>query len=120
MTTLRRLAVSLRKAVRTGVALLVVILPARAQTPTPSFAELEAAGAVIGDIRIAAENIFDTNDPKEDHPLFRWANALHIPTRPSVIRRALLFKPGDVVSVRLIEETERLLRSNDYLYDVKF
>ncbi|HEU5296642.1 MAG TPA: BamA/TamA family outer membrane protein [Burkholderiaceae bacterium] len=86
----------------------------------PSFAELEAAGAVIGEIRIAAENIFDTNDPKEDHLLFRWANALHIPTRPSVIRRALLFKPGDVVSVRVIEETERLLRSNDYLYDVKF
>src|SRR5262249_54985915 len=27
---------------------------------------------------------------------------------------------GDVVSVRVIEETERLLRANHYLYDVKF
>jgi len=88
--------------------------------PVPSFAELEAAGAVIGEIRVVTEDIFDTADPKEDYLLFRWANALHIQTRPSVIRRALLFKPGDVVSVRVIEETERILRSNDYLYDVKF
>ena len=91
-----------------------------APAPLPSFAELEAAGAVIGEIRITAENVFDTNDPKEDYLLFRWANALHISSRPSVIRRALLFKPGDVVSVRAIEETERLLRSNNYLYDVRF
>src|SRR5262245_22004736 len=129
MTTLRHLAGSIRAAVRTGVASLALTLTAHAQTqaqatadhmPVPSFAELEAAGAVIGEIRIAAENIFDTNDPKEDHTLFRWANALHITTRPSVIRRALLFKPGDVVSVRVIDETERLLRANNYLYDVKF
>jgi outer membrane translocation and assembly module TamA len=52
--------------------------------------------------------------------LFRLANRLHIQTRPEVIRRALLFKPGDRVSVRLIEETERLLRSERYLYDAQF
>ncbi|HEX6018025.1 MAG TPA: hypothetical protein VFZ28_07980, partial [Burkholderiaceae bacterium] len=87
-------------------------------SPLPSWAELEAAGAVIGEIRIAAEDVFDTASPEEDYLLFRWANALHISTRPSVIRRALLFKPGDSVSVRVIEETERNLRSNNYLYDV--
>ena len=38
--------------------------------------------------------------------------------RPGVIERMLLFKSGEPVSVRLIEETERLLRSNGYLYDV--
>ena len=48
------------------------------------------------------------------------ANRLHIQTRPSVIERQLLFKPGDLVSVRVLEETERLLRSNRYLYDVHF
>jgi hypothetical protein len=45
---------------------------------------------------------------------------LHIQTRAGVIERALLFKPGDLLSVRLIEETERLLRSTRYLYDVQF
>ena len=52
--------------------------------------------------------------------LFRWANALHIQTRPGVIQRALLFKSGDRVSKRLLDEPERLLRSNRYLYDVQF
>ena len=88
--------------------------------PLPSFAELEAAGARIGEVRIVAQDIFDTADPKEDKLLFRWANALHIRTRPGVIERALLFKRGELVSVRQIEETERLLRSNRYLYDVQF
>lgn len=86
----------------------------------PTFAELEAAGATIGDIRILTQDIFDTTDPKEDKLFFRWANALHVHTRPDVIARALLFKRGEPLSVRLIEETERLLRSDRYLYDVQF
>jgi outer membrane protein assembly factor BamA len=35
-----------------------------------------------------------------------------------VIERQLLFKPGDVFSPELIAESARLLRQNDYLYDV--
>jgi len=85
----------------------------------PSLAELEAAGARIGEIRVAARQIFDTSDPKENKLLFRWANALHIQTRPGVIERALLFKSGDPLSVRVLEETERLLRNQRYLYDVQ-
>ncbi|MBT9491945.1 MAG: BamA/TamA family outer membrane protein [Paucibacter sp.] len=92
---------------------------ALAPVPLPSFAELEAAGATIGEIRVLAQDIFDTADPHEDKLLFRWANALHMQTRPDVIRRSLLFKPGEPVSLRLIEETERLLRSKRYLYDVE-
>jgi len=87
--------------------------------PLPSFAELEAQGARIGEIRIAARDIFDLSDPQEDKLLFRWANKLHIGTRPGVIERALLFNRGEPVSVRLIEETERVLRTNRYLYDVR-
>ena len=34
-----------------------------AQQKIPSFAELEAAGAVIGEIRIDNRNIFDLEDP---------------------------------------------------------
>ena len=111
---------------RAGSALLLLLTLqglAGAQTqlsgPLPSFAELEAAGATIGEIRVLAEDIFDTRDPDEDKLLFRWANALHIQTRPEVVRRSLLFKTGERVSLRLIEETERLLRSKRYLHDVQ-
>jgi hypothetical protein len=86
----------------------------------PSLAEMEAAGATIGQIRILALDIFDLSDPREDRVLFRLANAFHIQTRPGVIERALLFKSGEPLSVRRLEETERLLRSNRYLYDVQF
>jgi outer membrane protein assembly factor BamA len=115
-------APSTRLALLILLAALVLPGPVQAQSetePPPSFAELEAAGARIGEIRIRTRDIFDTEDPKEDKLLFRWANALHIQTRTGVIERALLFKTGEPVSVRLIEETERVLRSTRYLYDVQ-
>lgn len=101
--------------------LLALALPAHAQSlepPLPGLAELEAAGTRIGEVRVVPGPIFDLSDPKEDRWLFRAANRLHIPTREGVIRRSLLFRSGEPVSVRLIEETERLLRGNRYLYDV--
>jgi outer membrane protein assembly factor BamA len=84
----------------------------------PSFAELEAGGAVIGEVRIDNGNIFNLADEKENGILYRAANAIHIRTREWVVRRQLLFKPGERVSVRLIEETERLMRSSRIFYDV--
>jgi hypothetical protein len=89
-----------------------------AAVPLPSFAELEAAGAIIGEIRIVTGDVFDTDDPREDNALFRAANRLHIETRPWVIRRALLFRSGEPVRAHAIEETERLLRGARYLYEV--
>jgi hypothetical protein len=86
--------------------------------PIPSFAALEAAGAVIGEVRIDPQDVFDEADPRENYGLYLLANMLHIRTRESVIRRQLLFASGERVSQRLIEETERLLRANSYLYDV--
>jgi hypothetical protein len=85
----------------------------------PTFAQLEAAGARFGKVSTVTQDVFDTSDPQEDKLLFRWANNLHIQTRPGVVARALLFKTGDPVQVRVIEETERLLRGNRYLYDVQ-
>src|SRR3979490_1443602 len=84
----------------------------------PSFAELEAAGADIGEVRIDNGTIFDPANEKENGILYRAANAIHIRTRAAVVRRQLLFKPGERVSVRLIEETERLMRSSRIFYDV--
>jgi hypothetical protein len=83
-----------------------------------TFPQLEAMGATIGEIRIDTHNIFDLDDPREDNWLFRLANTLHVRTRPQVIRRDLLFKPGERVSARLVEETERLLLSKSFYYDV--
>jgi hypothetical protein len=83
----------------------------------PSDEELESSGAVIGEIIIDNQNIFNLNDPKDDHPIFRLADKLHIKTRPSVVRRQLLFKPGDPYVRRMIDETERILRANNYFYD---
>jgi outer membrane protein assembly factor BamA len=62
--------------------------------------------------------MFDLDDPRENYRLYRLANKLHINTRPEVIRRALLFRNGEPLSVRLIEESERLLRAKSALYDV--
>lgn len=90
----------------------------QAQPALPGFADLEAAGATVGEIRIVPMDVFDTSDPAENYALFRLANRLHIQTREGVIRRAILFRSGEPVSLRLIEETERLLRGRAYLYDV--
>src|SRR3990172_3961050 len=84
--------------------------------PVPNDAELAALGATIGEIRIIPENIFDIADPREDNWLFRLANRLHIRTKPHVISHQLLFRPGDRYDRRLLDESERILRSNRYLY----
>jgi hypothetical protein len=47
----------------------------------PSAAELEARGAVIRDIAITVDNVFDTSNPEEDKKLYRWANRVHVRTR---------------------------------------
>lgn len=99
-----------------GLAPRVLAQGALGAEPFPSFEALEAAGAVIGEIRITPRDVFDLDDPAEDNWLFRAANALHVQTRPSTIRRQLLFRSGEPVSARVIAETERLLRGNAYLY----
>jgi hypothetical protein len=83
----------------------------------PPDATLEADGAVIGEVLIDNQNIFDPNDPKDDTKLFMLADRLHIKTRARVVRRQLLFKPGDKYSRRLLDESERLLRADSYFYD---
>jgi hypothetical protein len=88
-------------------------------TTLPTIEELESQGAVIGTITIVNGNVFDTSDPREDRALFRLANSLRSRTRQEVIRRQLLFSPGNKVSARLIKESERILRSDRYIYDAK-
>lgn len=86
-------------------------------TAVPDPAELERLGAVVGEVFVYNENIFDLQDPEENKALYRLANKLHIRTQSHVIREQLLFKSGDPYSQRLLDESARILRSARYLYD---
>lgn len=78
---------------------------------------LEAQGVIIGTIELDKQNVFDTSIPKENNWLYRLANRFHIVTRDRVIDKQLLLEPGDTYSKRLVDESERILRRNSYLYD---
>lgn len=81
-------------------------------------AELEASGAIIGEVTLIKKDVFDLDDERENNVLYRLVNKLHIVTKDHVIEKQLLFEPGDVYSKRLSDESERILRQNRYLYDV--
>jgi hemolysin activation/secretion protein len=94
-------------------------VPLAAAEPPPSFRELEEQGATLGAIRIVTGNIFDPTIPGEDIAPYRFLNRIHVVTRPDVVERMLLFRSGERVSVRLINETERLLRAQRSIHDVE-
>lgn len=83
----------------------------------PTDAQLEAAGALIGDIRIDVGNIFNEGDPRENTLLYLVADHLHRRTRESSIRAQLLFASGERYVARRLAETERNLRALQYVYD---
>ena len=88
------------------------------ETPAgPDPAKLEAEGAVIGNIVLNKLDVFDTSNPKESGWFYRMANKLHIITKDKVIEKQLLLEPGDKYSKRLSDESERILRDNNYFYD---
>ena len=97
-------------------------LPEESRPPvlgaTPPGAPAIPPGTVIGEVRVRSKDIFDAEKPGEDRRIFRLANRLHRTTRVGVVERQLLFRPGEVFSPELVEESARLLRANDYLYDV--
>lgn len=95
------------------------IAAASAEEKLPPVAEIEASGAVIGQIVFERKNVFDTTLPGENKSLFRLANRWHVVTRGSVIGEQLLFASGDRFSARLLAESERILRQNAYLYDAR-
>jgi len=74
-------------------------------------------GSPIGTITIRRQNVFNIDNPDEDKALYRFINRFHIMTREKVIAKQLLFKSGEPFSKQRIEETERLLRRNKYLFD---
>lgn len=83
----------------------------------PDPATLEAQGFVIGEVTLDRADVFDLTNPDENTWLYRAANRWHVMTREKTIRKQLLFGPGDLYDHRLVEESERLLRQNKYLFD---
>ncbi len=83
----------------------------------PSDEDMVAAGAIIGDVLIDINDIFNTRDPRENNGLFRLANTLHINTKQVTIARQLLFRAGDKFDPQKLAETERNLRLLSYVYD---
>ncbi|MBK8187247.1 MAG: hypothetical protein IPK77_08415 [Cellvibrio sp.] len=59
--------------------------------------------------------IFDESDPQENNRLYRLVNRLHMNTRSKVVRTQLLFREGDLLEINNIFESERILRSRNYL-----
>ena len=71
----------------------------------------------VGRIYINTLPIFDLANAQENNRLYRWVNRVHTFTRPIVIERMLLFRPGDAVHERLLDESERILRREKYVSD---
>jgi hypothetical protein len=72
-------------------------------------------GLIIGDINLAVNNIYDLKLKKEARNFHHYANNLHITTKNHIVIRELLFKRGDFLELRLLHETERLLRSKSFI-----
>lgn len=73
------------------------------------------AGRTVGEIRIERQQVFDP----DGNWLERTANKTHRLTRERVIRRDLLFRPGDPFDPQLIVRNKQLLRSRDYIAEAE-
>lgn len=83
----------------------------------PDGPTLERQKAVIGKIILEKSNVFDLSNPEENRALYRLVNRLHIVTKDKTIEKQLLLQSGAAFSERLVDESERILRQNVYLYD---
>ncbi len=88
-----------------------------ATSTLPSDADLEAQGARIGTVAILVKPIFDPTKSGENKALYRLADKWHMDSRESAISPQLLFKPGDLYSRRILDETERNLRDLRFIHE---
>ena len=74
---------------------------------------------MIGAVRFIRINVFDPSIEEENTALFRLANRIHVVTRESTVAAQLLFRSGDRYDARLLRESERVLRSHEYLRNAR-
>lgn len=67
----------------------------------------------VGSINLRRLNVF-SEEQAVSWP-YGLANQVHVVTKESLIRRQLLFQPGDVIDDHRLLESERWLRRNEYL-----
>ncbi|HSG09677.1 MAG TPA: hypothetical protein VLA36_15050 [Longimicrobiales bacterium] len=92
----------------------LAVVPLGAQEPAAPSTALDACGpGLISHVFVDNHSIFDLDQLQAGGVLrgvYKLANALHVKTRESFIRRELLFGVGDCLDPFLLEESERLLR----------
>lgn len=76
--------------------------------------EPEPAAPLIRSVHVARDDVFP-NITGRPRFLYRWANALHVITKESVVRREILFRAGQQLDLDLLDESERRLRRLPYL-----
>jgi len=81
--------------------------------PLKSYAQKESS-YIIESINIHRSNVFP-GKPDELNGIEKFANKLHTITKEKVIERELLFVIGDTLDIELVTETERRLRTFDFL-----
>lgn len=99
-------------------AALTLLIPARAGVVAAQESAPDCREGRISSVFIDNHSVFDLSDPDLDMRFdwaYRLANSLHPSTRESFIRRELLFAPGDCYEVELLRDSERLLRSLDFI-----
>ena len=82
--------------------------PAASHGQIPSGPET-GGGAVIDTVIISRQDLFSP-EAASGNPFFQFFNQLHVTTRPFVIRRELLLRPGIPYDSLLAAESERNLR----------
>lgn len=82
------------------------------------FADGDQSEIEIGEIYFTRLPIFNTANPAENNWLFRWANRFHTLTQEKTLSRELLFAEGERVPARLLDESARNLRDQNFLHDV--
>ncbi len=82
----------------------------------PDFPEFSSSR--IGQVYLTRLPIFNEDNPRENNTVFRWANRFHVLTREGTVSQLLLFDSGENYDLRVLDETERLLRNESYYHDV--
>ncbi|WP_372847443.1 ShlB/FhaC/HecB family hemolysin secretion/activation protein [Shewanella sp. Scap07] len=93
-------------------------VPQAHTTAVTSSALNQASEHKISKIVIVSNPIFDESD-EDAFFIHDWANYLHINTRESTILNKLAFDEGDTVSVKDLQEAQRILRKEAYLRDAE-
>lgn len=112
--------------VRTGLSLWLIMAAALVMLPMVAVAfeptEIDSSLSV-GEVTLHQSDIFTTQEVAEatglNGLLRRSMNSFHADTHPWVIRKELLFAPGQIYRPDLLAESERNLRSLGFLNNVR-